>query len=75
MGPLKVEHTVLVADIKADAILGMDFLAQHNCKLDIAEQTLTIDRKTLFLWQEDKVPRCCCISIKEDVFIPALHEM
>ena len=42
IGPLKVLHEIIEADIEADAILGMDFLSTHECKVDLADQHLTI---------------------------------
>ena len=44
IGSLRVEHPVIVADIKVDLILGMDFLKNHDCKVDIAGQKLSIDK-------------------------------
>ena len=35
LGPLRVCHNIVVADIHDDAILGIDFLMQHDCKLDL----------------------------------------
>ena len=35
LGPMKVEPPVIIADIKQQAILGMDFMAKQECKLDL----------------------------------------
>ena len=40
LGPLRVMHDVVIVDIQAAAILGIDFLLEHECKLDIPAQQL-----------------------------------
>ena len=39
IGPLHVQHDIIVADIQMDMILGMDFLSKHGCKVDINNHT------------------------------------
>ena len=39
-----VEHTVWVADIGADAILGLEFMRSHNYHLDIRNGVLSWER-------------------------------
>ena len=74
LGPLRVMHNVIVADIQATAILGIDFLSKHDCKLDISAQKLIIDSERVNLWQEGGEAQCCKVSIKDDVTIPAQTE-
>ena len=69
LGPLRVMYDVVIADIQAAAILGIDFLLEHECKLDIPAQQLMVDSEKLNLWQEGGDAQCCKISIKEDVII------
>ena len=52
LGPLRVSHQVVVADVKDDAILGIDFLTQHDCKLDLSSQLLTIQDMTINMLNE-----------------------
>ena len=74
LGPLKVSHEVIVAELQPDAILGMDFLSQHECKVDIPAQRLIIN-SLVNLWQERNVPHCCKVALKEPVIIPPESEM
>ena len=52
IGPLKVDFNMIVADIQTDIILGMDFVLEYNCKVDLASQYLVIDRIPVMMWQE-----------------------
>ena len=75
IGPLKVDFNMIVADIQTDIILGMDFLLEYNCKVDLASQHLVIDRIPVMMWQEGISPSQCRIIIKDDIFIPAKCEI
>ena len=70
LGPLRVSHQVIVADIKDDAILGIDFLNEHDYKLDLASQLLTIQETTINMWNEGDKIHCCRVSLKHDSNIP-----
>ena len=75
LGPMKVEHPVIIADIKQQAILGMDFMAKQECKLDLHHLVMKVQGKEVAMWNEDKSnPQCCRISVPYDMVIPALHE-
>ena len=74
LGPLKVTHEVIVAALQPDAILGMDFLSQHECKVDIPAQRLIINSLVVNLWQEGNNPQSCKVAIKEPVVIPPESE-
>ena len=49
IGPLQVEHDIIVANIQVDMILGMDFLSRQGCKVDIKAQELTIHNTVVCL--------------------------
>ena len=70
LGPLRVSHQVIVADIKDDAILGIDFLNEHDYKLDLASQLLTIQETTINMWNEGDKIHSCRVSLKHDSNIP-----
>ena len=74
MGPLRVDHEMIVADLQVDAIIGIDFLLQNECKLDLKGQTMNMMGTIVNLWSESVEPKCCRISVKKDVIIPANHE-
>ena len=46
LGTQKLLHDVLIADVKNDGILGMDFLTKHRC--DVSEQKLYASK-----WPQD----------------------
>ena len=71
LGPLRVSHQVVLADIKDDAILGIDFLTQLDCKLNLASQLLTIKDMTISMWNEGDEISCCRVSLKHNSTIPA----
>ena len=73
VGPLRVIHQIVVADIKDDAILEINFLAEHDCKLDLASQVLTIQDTTINMWNEGDEISCCRVLRKYDYTIPAQH--
>ena len=52
----------------------MDFLSQHECKVDISAQRLIIN-SLVNLWQQGNVPQCCKVAVKEPVIIPPVSEM
>ena len=70
LGPLKVTHEVIVAALQPDAVLGMDFLSQHECKVDIPAQSLITKSLVVNLWQEGNIPQSCKVAVKEPVVIP-----
>ena len=66
---------IVVAELQPDAILGMDFLSQHECKVDIPAQCLIINSLVVNLWQEGNVPQCCKVAVKEPIIILPESEM
>lgn len=42
IGKLRMEHSLFVADINFDCILGMDFLRSQNCVIDFARRTFRV---------------------------------
>jgi hypothetical protein len=42
IGNTKVKHEVIITDITVDAILGMDFLVEQKCNVNIKEQLMYI---------------------------------
>jgi hypothetical protein len=59
LGPLRVVLDVVIADIETEAILGMDFLLGHQCKLDLAEQMLIVQGTKIKLWKEEQDTNSC----------------
>lgn len=42
LGKQTFQHDVLLADIKNDGIIGMDFFQSYNCQIDLKNQCLKI---------------------------------
>ena len=75
LGPVKTCHNVIVAGIKSQAILGMDFLTKFKCTLDLNKSCLRIGDAKLPLWNEFSAkPNCCRLTVADHVTIPANHE-
>ena len=42
---MKCDVHVVVADIENDMVVGLDFMQQNNCKIDVASETMTVQGK------------------------------
>ena len=74
LGPLQVLQDVVVADLQEDAILGMDFLLSHDCKLDLVELKMQIQDISVTLWNIHDIGSFCKVTIAEDGHVPGKHE-
>ncbi|CAG2215708.1 unnamed protein product [Mytilus edulis] len=59
----------LVADISIDGILGLDFMKENNCKIDLQQETLQCKSNTYPMAFSGKIG-CYRISAAEDISIP-----
>lgn len=41
VGGLKIQHLVWIANVQDSCILGLDFLREHGCQLDLSKATLS----------------------------------
>ena len=75
LGPIKSVHTIVVGDINSSAILGMDFMANHACQLDLNKSVMKINNMEVNMWQDGKgKSKCCKVTLCENVTIPARSE-
>jgi hypothetical protein len=74
VGPLRVVHPVIVGGLAFDGIIGMDYLTNNECKIDLKNQVLKIYGSLVPLWKEGEGDSACRITVKEDVLIPGCHE-
>ena len=75
LGPLRVSHNIVVADIHDDAILGIDFLMQHDCKLDLPNQQLSIQGTTVNMGRRMRIQAAVkCQSKKTPQFQPSMRK-
>ena len=75
LGPIKAMHPVIVADIKAPAIIGMDFMTKFGCSLDLKKSLTKIRDIEIIMWHESSgKPNTCKVSLYQDEIIPAHSE-
>ena len=55
---IEVDHEVVVADIKAEGLLGSDFMMQHNCVLDFQKGVLEVDGEIVRVRGKSVCGRC-----------------
>ena len=61
-------HTLIVADIKSEGILGMDFMMNHDCKIDMSTSEMILDgQKILTNVDGDIEVQCCRMANISDV--------
>ena len=65
---------MVVADVDVDIIIGLDFLRTHNCKIDVTEETLTIQDRVCKLKLAGKLG-CYRVTVSETVEIPPMSEI
>ena len=67
LGSHQLLQDVVVADIKAEGILGMDFVGNHQCILYVAKSEMKLDGDNIPLTVEGlPVSRCCRITTIEN---------
>ena len=71
------EHEFLLADIKDDGILGMDFLTKHKYDVLLSREYLLLNREKIpcFYKKGDNQVSCCRIVVSEKVIIPSESEI
>ena len=72
---INVQHRFIVACIGNDAILGIDFLKNEHCVIDVTNNCLEWGGFVLPLWETDERQQCCRVTVTETVVIPPWTEM
>lgn len=77
IGKQTLKHTLLIADIENDGILGMDFLTAHQCDLVLTRQIIKVNGEEVLCFANSRnaQPRCCRVAVLEPVEIPPETEM
>ena len=73
IGSGQFETDVVVADVDNDLILGLDFMQQHRCSIDVTCKSLTIGSQTLKMSCRGSIG-CYRIAVAENVEVPAMSE-
>ena len=71
IGSKLFQHSVLVADVTNQGILGMDFLQKHRMTLDFAKGKLTCDECEIKAQTRAGTHRACRVSLTEHTVLPA----
>ncbi|CAC5374211.1 unnamed protein product [Mytilus coruscus] len=69
-------HSVLVADISNEGIIGMDFLVTHDCDVLLSQNKLKIKGKIIQCFHYASSAKSCYrVAIQETVNVPPYSEM
>ena len=73
----KIKHTLLVADIENEGILGMDFSKAHKCDLVLTRQILKVNGEEILCFANSRnaQSRCCRVAVLGPVEISPGTEM
>ena len=76
LGFLETKQEVWLAKIADPCIIGLDFLMEHDCQVDIAGGTVRIGSQEIPLVRASTKgeKRCCRVVATETVVIPARSE-
>ena len=73
------QEAIVVKSLSVDGILGMDFLTENKCKIDVGERKLQIQSRGIQVSLQEaatsKCVQCPVLHMEETVVIPAWSEM
>ena len=72
---VNVWQTVLVADIEADGLIGVDFFRSHDCELRYKDQILNIDDVSVPFREERGTQMSCRVTAAATVVVPPRCEV
>ena len=77
IGKQKLKHTVLIANIENEGILGMDFLKAYQCGLVLTRQIMKIHGEEILCFSNSRnvQPTCCRLAVLKPTEIPPESEM
>ena len=73
-GDTKMKHTLVVANIIGDGLLGMDFLSRHVSEINVKEKLIIIGNDKIHMTTKYGETKNCCLISKQTTSIPAGHE-
>ena len=68
-------HEMVVAEVDTPVVIGVDFLKQHGCVLDLANDTLRIGERVHHCRRVQDMPRVYKIMMADTVVVPPMCEM
>ena len=76
VGDLQTNHEFLVAKIENDGVLGLDFLYNEDCQIDVRKQSLTFKGgKNQLRQMEAYGCRGWRVTLAKTMVVPSRHEM
>lgn len=66
LGDVCIAHRALVAPITDNVILGLDFMEEHNIKLDMGSSTMCIGGQEIVMTSFRNDPAACRVVVVED---------
>ncbi|XP_038066604.1 uncharacterized protein LOC119736660 [Patiria miniata] len=75
LGGQLIAHKFIIADVSNDVLLGLDFLREENCIIDINGKSLKWRGTELSLRDTAEPLQCCRVTVQETVVVPPQTEM
>lgn len=78
IGGLSGKHSVLVASLTQECLLGADFLSKHGCVVDLREQVLLAGGRSVSLCSQtcdEQTASVCHITFLGTTVVPAYCQM
>ena len=77
VGKHKIDHEFLIADIKQDGILGLDFLIANKCDIVFSQGYITLrgEKIPCYFNSDNSKPTCCRVAVGETVVVPPETEV
>lgn len=75
VGPVSMKQVLIVANISDDGIIGLDFLRQHHCSLDLKMDEIVIGGRRISCGKGAPIVEVGRVECVESVIIPARTEM
>ena len=75
LGNYESDHVIWVADIVDQCIVGLDFLLQHNCQVDVGNALLKVGPEEVPMRRGNVSEiRCCRVVLQQEEIVPANSE-
>ena len=75
LGHLEVEHEVVVADVEAEGLLGIDFMTKYQCILNFKKGVLEVDGMAIPFRDESDSMCVCQVKVANNITISPGEEL
>ena len=73
IGSRTIEHETVVAAIRGPGIIGLDFMMEHRCTLNLGTKQLMIGTEAIDMHLEKNL-HCCRVTIQDTIILPGNSE-